>query len=234
MDSRKTDGRVIGVLLLLQMAAGLIVPFVLIDSLVKGYPAYLETAANNSGRIRVATVIAFIGAGLTVALGVWMNPILGGYSKRAALWFLAVCVISAALDAVHNASVTAMLTAGEKFAESGGADGAVYRSLAAAAAAIRRSAHIVQLFGIGAWMASFHISAWRFRLVPRPIATLGIAGVACQFMGVTAMMLLGYPVIGYLAMPLAPIHAAAAIWLIVKGFLVLPNEETTYRSDAAG
>jgi hypothetical protein len=32
------------------------------------------------------------------------------------------------------------------------------------------------------------------------------------------MMFLGNSPIGYMAMPIAPIHAATAIWLIVKGF----------------
>jgi hypothetical protein len=38
-----------------------------------------------------------------------------------------------------------------------------------------------------------------------------------DFTGVTAMMFLGYPALGYLAMRLDPIHAATAIWLIVNG-----------------
>ncbi len=38
-------GRGIGVLMLLQMAAGLILSFVLMDAVRKGYPSFLETAA---------------------------------------------------------------------------------------------------------------------------------------------------------------------------------------------
>lgn len=188
------------------------------DALVKGYPAFLETAAASGSRIRLGVGLAFLGLGLTIALGVWLYPVLQPYSKRAALWFLAICAVSAALDAVHNASVISMLAVGEKFAEAVGADAAVYQAWGAAAASMRRSAHVVQLLAIGAWMATFYISLLRFRLVPRPLAALGLVGVASQFTGVTAMMFLGYPVLGYLAMPLAPIHAASAIWLIVKGF----------------
>lgn len=225
MNSEKRVGRVAGVLLLVQMASALIAPFVLMDALVKGYPAFLETAAASGVRIRIGVVLAFIGLGLTLAVGIWLYPVLRPYSKRAALWFLAVCVISAALDAVHNGSVLSMLAVGEKFAASGEADSALYQSWAAAAASMRRSAHVVQLFAIGAWMATFYISLWRFRLIPRPLATLGLIGVASQFTGVTAMMFLGYPPLGYLAMPLAPIHAATAIWLIVKGFPNLASNE---------
>src|SRR5687767_11991060 len=201
MRSEKSVGSVVGILLLVQMAAALVVPFVLMDALVRGYPAYLETAAASGVQIRVGIGVAFLGLGLTSALGVWLYPVLRPYSKRAALWFLAICAISAALDAVHNASVMSMLAVGERFAASAGADSALYQSWAAAAGSMRRSAHIAQLIAIGAWMATFYISLWRFRLIPRPLSALGIIGVASQFTGVTAMMFLGYAPLGYLAMP---------------------------------
>ncbi len=219
MRSETSVGRTVGILLLLQMASALIFPFVLVGA--KGYPDFLESAATNAVQIRTGVALAFVGAALTLTLGVWMFPVLRQYSQRAALWFMAVCAISAALDAVHNASVMSMLSVSEKFIASGGADSALYQPWGAAAASIRRSAHVVQLVAIGAWMMTFYISLWRFRLVPRPLSVIGIIGVASQFTGVTAMMFLGYPSLGYLAMPLAPIHAATAIWLIVKG---LPDD----------
>jgi len=222
MRSDTGVGRAVGILLLLQMASALILPFVLIGA--KGYPDFLETAAANAIQIRSGMALGFVGAALTITLGVWMFPVLRPYGKRAALWFLAVCTISAALDAVHNASVMSMLSVSEKFAASGGADSALYHAWGAMAASIRRSAHVVQLVAIGAWMMTFYISLWRFRLVPRPLSVIGIIGVASQFTGVTAMMFLGYPSLGFLAMPLAPIHATTAIWLIVKGFPVLSDE----------
>ena len=232
MDSGRRIGRSVGVLLLLQMVCALIVPFILMDALVKGYPAFLETAALSADRIRSGVLLAFVGLGLTVAIGVWMHPLLAGYSKRAALWFVAVCLISAGLDAVHNASVMSMLAVGERFASAGGADGAIHQAWAAVAGSMRRSAHIIQLFGIAAWIATFYVSLWRFRLVPRVLAALGSIGIALQFTGVTAMMFLGYPVMTYLAIPLAPIHAATAIWLIVKGFSNLPDETEAARSES--
>lgn len=222
MRSEMSVGRTVGILLLLQMASALIFPFVLIGA--KGYPDFLETAAANAVQIRTGMGLAFVGAALTVFLGIKMFPVLRQHSFVAASVFFAVCVISCTLDAVHNGSVLSMLSVSEKFANSGGADAAVYQAWGATAASMRRSVHVVQLVAIGAWMMAFYISLWRFRLVPRLLSVIGIVGVASQFTGVTVMMFLGYPPLGYLAMPLAPIHAATAIWLIVKGFPVASDE----------
>lgn len=223
MESEDRNGRAVGIFLLLQMASALILPFVLMSALVRGYPAYLETAASSSMSIRAGVALAFVGAGLTLCIGIWMFRVLRRYSERAAIWFLAVCAISCALDAVHNGTVLSMLGAGEAVARAAGADTAAYHGWAASAGSLRRTAHIVQLVAIGAWMMSFYVLLWRFRLVPRVISTLGILGVASQISGVTVMMFLGNSPIGYLAMPIAPIHAATAIWLIVKGFPADPN-----------
>ncbi|MGB7207346.1 MAG: DUF4386 domain-containing protein [Pyrinomonadaceae bacterium] len=219
MRSEMSVGRTVGILLLLQMACALILPFVLMRALNGGYPDFLEAAAASGGQIRAGMALAFFGAALTLLLGIKMFPVLKQYSRGAALWFLGICAISCALDAVHNGTVLSMLSVSERFTNSGGGDAAVYQAWGAAAASTRRSAHLVQLVAIGAWMMTFYISLWRFRLVPRPLSVIGIIGVASQFTGVTAMMFLGYPQLGFLAMPLAPIHAATAIWLIVKGFL---------------
>ncbi|MFN0139313.1 MAG: DUF4386 domain-containing protein [Pyrinomonadaceae bacterium] len=218
MTLKSNIGRTIGIALLVQMATALILPFVLIGSIVKGYPDYLESAAAASGQVRLGIVVGFVGMAFTLYLGVSMFPILKEHSRRAALWFLAVCVVSCTLDLVHNGTVLSMLSASERFAAAGGRDDAIYRAWGITAASMRRSVHVMQLVAIAAWMMSFYVANCRFRLTPRLFSVLGIGGVASQFTGVTAMMLLGYPTIGFLAMILAPIHAATAIWLIVKGF----------------
>ncbi len=77
---------------------------------------------------------------------------------------------------------------------------------------------MMQLLAIGAWMFVFYISLFRFKLIPRVLAVIGVIGVTLQFIGVTLMMLLGYRSIGEMAMPLLPIQITVAVWLIVKGF----------------
>jgi len=154
---------------------------------------------------------------LTLWVGLAMFPRLAAYSRPLAMAFTAMCLMSATLDLVHNATVLSMLAASEQYIRAAGADTTLYQGWGIGAASLRRSAHIIQLVGTGAWIATFYISLFRFRLVPRPLAILGLAGILSQFIGVTLMMFMGDSPITYLAMPLAPIHAITAIWIMVRG-----------------
>jgi hypothetical protein len=218
MRSAKSTGRIVGILLLFQLAAGLMLPFILISPLVQGAPGFLTVGAEHSFQIRAAVFIAFVGAALTLSLGITAFPVFRRYGKATALCFLAVCIISAALDAVHSASVMSMLSLSQKYVSVSGAESAMYQAVGVAVAAARRWAHAVQLVAIGAWIFVFYSSLFRFSLIPRALAVLGIVGITLQFIGVTLMMLTGYSVIGELAMPMLPIQIIVAVWLIVKGF----------------
>jgi hypothetical protein len=216
MRDAKSVGRTVGILLLLQLAAGLTLPFILASSLIQGAPGFLTAGAENSFQIRAAVFIAFAGAALTVSLAVTALPIFRRYSLAAAVWFLAVCIISCTLDFVHNATVMSMLSLSQKYVSSGG--GAEFEAVGFAVAAARRWAHVAQLVAIGGWIFIFYSSLFRFKLIPRALAALGVIGILLQFTGVTLMMLTGYSVIGALAIPMLPIQITVAGWLIVKGF----------------
>jgi hypothetical protein len=218
MKSAKSVGRTIGILLLLQLATGLTVPFILLRPLVTGTSDFLTTAAESSFQIRLAVFLSFVGAALTVTLGIKALPVFSRYSQATALWFLVVCVVSCTLDAVHNATVMAMLSFSQHYLDNVAADPGLFQAVGVAVALARRSAHIMQLVAIGGWIFVFYSTLWRFTLIPRPLAAVGLIGIALQFTGVTLMMILGFSVIGQMAMPLLPIQIAVALWLIVKGF----------------
>lgn len=218
MKSAKSSGRTIGVLLLLQLAAGLTVPFILLRPLTTGSPGFLTAAAENSFQIRSAVLIAFIGGALTISLGVTALPVFRRYSNATALWFLVICAVSFTLDAVHNATVMSMLSFSQQYVDGGATDSGLYQVVGGAVAAARRWAHYSQLAAIGGWIFLFYSSLLRFALIPRALAALGVLGIILQFIGVTLLMYLGYSTVGAMALPLLPIQIAVAVWLIVKGF----------------
>jgi hypothetical protein len=169
-------------------------------------------------------LLSLVGAALTVYLGVTLFAVLRRFRESAALWFLVVCAVSGTLDLVHAATMLAMLSLSQAFGTAEAPEAALYPVVGAAVAAARRGAHISQLVAIGAWLVVFYSSLWRFQLVPRILAGLGLLGVSLQFTGVTLMMVLGERVLGELAMPMLPIQLTVAGWLLVKGFYKHPSQ----------
>ena len=211
-------GRTVGILLLLQLAAALTLPFILSKPITFRSPAFLTAVTEHSFQIRSAVLLSFVGSALTVYLGITAFQVLRLYSKPAALLFVVVCAVSCTLDVVQAGTILSMLSISNEFVTSGATDSHLYQVVGAAVASARRSAHYIQLLAIGAWLFVFYISLFRFKLVPRVLAFFGIVGVALQFVGVTLMMFLGYRSIGEMAMPLLPIQITVAVWLIIKGF----------------
>lgn len=229
--SAKRAGRIVGVLLLLQLGFALTLPFILMRPLMAGAPAFLTAAAESASQIRTALFLAFVGGTLTVALGIAAFPVFRAHSEAAARWFLSLCVLSCALDFVHNSTVMNMLSWSRQYAIHGSADSGMYQVVGLAVASARRSAHIAQLLAIGLWIFVFYASLARFALIPRALAAVGLIGIVLQFSGVTVMMFLGRSPVGAMAMPMLPIQIAAAAWLIAKGF---KDGEAASRARAAG
>jgi len=211
-------GRKTGILLLLQLITALIFPFVLAHPITVGSPDFLTAGPAHAFQIRSAVVLSFAGAALTVYLGITVFQVLRLYSNAAAVLFVVTCALSCVLDLVHASTILSLLSVSNKFVSSGSVNSDLYEIVGTAVSYARRSVHIVQLLAIGVWMSVFYISLFRFKLIPRGLAIVGTIGVVLQFTGVTLMMLLGYPPIGELAMPLLPIQVTVAVWLIIKGF----------------
>lgn len=217
MRSAKSAGRIVGVLLALQLATGLVLPFVLTRSMTGDIHAFVASAAGHAPLTRVAVLIAFAGGALTVGIAVTSWPVFRRASQSMALWFLAVCAISLVMDAIHNASLMSVVSLSKAYAGAGAADSEL-RAVARLASSIRFWAHYTQLVFVGAWMLTFYSLVLRSALVPRLLAGLGLIGSALQVTGVTLPAFLGYPSMVQLAMPLGPIHLAVAIWLMTRGF----------------
>jgi len=98
------------VLLLAQLACGLILPFVLVRPLTSAPPGFWADAALSSSQIRIGVALAFAGGALTVALGVAAFSAFRRYSEATAHAFLAACIVSCALDFVHDATVIALMS----------------------------------------------------------------------------------------------------------------------------
>ncbi len=216
MRSAKSVGRIIGMLLLVQLA-GLIVPFVLLHPLTRGSRDFLANAAAASLQIKVAVFLLFANCALTIGITVAAWPIFRQYSEAMALWLLTASVVMFSLQAVDNAHMLSMLSLSQQYAQAGGPD-ELFQTLAAVVGSTRRWVHFTELLVIDCWIFLLYSVLYRFALVPRALAAFGLLTVMLHFTGIPLRGFLGYSLVTLMGVPMAFSHIALALWLMARGF----------------
>ena len=216
MRSAKSTGRLIGMLLFLQLA-GLIVPFVLLLPLTTGPRNYLANAVGSSFQIKLAVFLLFANCALTIGITIAAFGVFRQYSEAMALWLLAGSVIMFLLQAVDNVHVLSMLSLSQQYAQARGPDD-LFQTLAAVVGSTRRWAHFTELLAIDCWIFLLYSVLYRFALVPRALAAFGLLTVMLHFTGIPLRGFLGYSLVTLMGVPMALSHITLAIWLVAKGF----------------
>ncbi|MBA3585094.1 MAG: DUF4386 family protein, partial [Gemmatimonadetes bacterium] len=140
MRSEKSIGRMVGVLLLAHLAAGLIVPFVMLDK-VRRPPGFLENAAASPDMVRAAVLLLFAGSAIAIGISVTAYPVFRRHASGQSIWLLAMAVAWFALQAVDNVALLSMLSLSEEYAKAGAARADLFEALNAVVGSIRRWAH---------------------------------------------------------------------------------------------
>ncbi len=217
IDPARTAGRTVGVLVLLHLLLGLMLPFMLIDAVRNA--GFLANAAGMANQVRAAVLILIVGSALEIAITIAAWPVLRRYSSAMALWLLALAVAAFSLQAVDNAHLLSIVSLSQEYAKAGPGANETLQALAVVSFAARKWSHYSFLLVAVVWMLLLFATFFRFRLVPRALAAYGVAAAALQIGGVTMFGLFGHPPQTLLAgTPLAPAYLGLAGWLMVKGF----------------
>jgi hypothetical protein len=220
MKSAKSVGRLIGLLLFVQLA-GLIVPFVLLLPLTRGPRDYLANAAGASFQIKVAVFLLFANCALTIGIAIAAWPVFRQYSEAMALLLVAVGVIMFSLQAVDNVHILSMLSLSQQYAQAGGQN-ELFQTLAVVIGSTRKWAHYSELLVIDAWILVFYSLLYRFAVVPRALAAFGLLTVMLHFTGILLPLWLGYRSVTLMGASMVLSHTALALWLMAKGFAERP------------
>lgn len=216
MKSAKRIGRVIGLLMLVQLS-GLIVPFVMLLPIAQGPSGFLADSAAHAFQIRLGAILLIANCALTIGISISAFPIFRQYSEALAILLVGVSVIMFSLQAVDNSHILSMLSLSQRFAEDGGQND-LLQILAATVGSTRKWAHHSELVAIDAWIFIFYSMLYRFRAVPRGLALFGILTVLLHFTGIVVPLWLGYPSVTLLGATMALGHIVLGFWLAVKGF----------------
>lgn len=217
MEAERTVGRRLGALLLAHLPIGLMVPYILLLPAIAP-PGFLENAAENAPRIRVAVLLMFAGSAIALSASIAALPVFRRHSQTMAFGLVALAVVNFSLQAVDSGGLLSMLSISQQYAEAGTVDAALYQAAATAVGSIRRWAHYTHLLVLGSWIFTLHSVLLRFALVPRLLAAIGLLASLSQIVGVPLRVILGYSLVGPMAMPLAATYLALALWLVAKGF----------------
>ena len=216
MRSAKSVGRTVGVLFLLHLAAGLTVPFILLQPL--RISRILETAAGIPNQVRAAALLLLVGSAMPIGVASAAWSVFRQYRSAMALWLLALAMASFSLWAAGSADILTMLSLSQEYAKAGVAKAELFQALAMVVGAAWKWLHYIALIVSVSWMFLLYGLLYRFRLVPRALAAFGAVATVVQITGVSLRGLLGYSPETRLALPLAPAYVGLAVWLIVKGF----------------
>ena len=216
MQTNIKTGRIIGVLLLLQVAAGILQNFVFTAPLFGG-PGFLINAAPHATQIAQSALLG-IGMGLlSLAVASLLYPVFRSLSQPLALFYFALVTAGFALTVAENISVMSMLSLSKAYAAAGTSQEALYQGLRIVVKETRNWTHYISLIVSGATLFTFYLAMFRFRLIPRLLAGFGLAACMAQVYAVS-LPLFGHDVDFRLIAPLGICEIVLGTWLIVKGF----------------
>ncbi|WP_327674199.1 DUF4386 domain-containing protein [Kitasatospora sp. NBC_00458] len=162
----------------------------------------------------VVLVLAVIGTGVA------LYPVVRRHGEAVALGYVCGRLLEAAVIAVGIVSLLAVVTLRR---EADGADAAALGTVADALVAVHdRTFLLGPNVVLGADSLALAYLMLRSRLVPRPIAVLGLAGGSLICASAVAVLFGLYPQVStagsLAALPVFAWEVSLALWLVVKGF----------------
>lgn len=220
MKSPVTTGRAIGILLLLQLATGLMAPYMMLRPLGDLF-TYNGNEPAKSFQVRLSVMLLFLGAAIVLAISFTAWPVLREHTRVVALWVLALALVNFSLQCIENAAWMSMFNFSQDYARAGGTELATYQIVGASVRSYWKWVHYTHLLFMVIWMFVLFLAFWRAALIPRVLAALGMLTTLMQTTGITLPQFIPYPTpsMNVMGVPLAFAYVAIAGWLIARGFL---------------
>ena len=155
MSTAKGVGRIIGVLVLMQMIGGGLVNFVLLEPVFSA-PGFLVNAAGHPLLVSLSVLLGLATGMMSVGIAIAALQVLRQYSQAMALWFVALSVVSLSLTAVENIDVMSLLSLSEAYSKTNVADRDLFQALRGVVASARNWTHYVGLIVAGCTLFVFY------------------------------------------------------------------------------
>lgn len=186
-------------------------------------PNYLINGAAHQNQVALGALMELILVGTAIGTAIGLFPVLRSYGERIALGHLFFRFLEAVVITMGIVSVLSLLSLSQDFAAADAPDASAYHAAGTLLLAIHTWTFALGpllMLGINTFMYSSLL--YKSRLVPRPLAVLGLSGAVLVF-GAGLLVLFGVApqlsvLVSLLALPIASYEMILAVWLIVKGF----------------
>lgn len=108
MESARRAGWIVGLLLLVHLAIGLMAPFIIRD-VVRGSAGLLASAAGSPGLFRTALLLLVVGSSMAIAVVVAGGSVFRRHSEPTALALVALAVAAFVLQVVDTGALMSVL-----------------------------------------------------------------------------------------------------------------------------
>jgi Domain of unknown function (DUF4386) len=184
---------------------------------------YLVRGAENANQVILGTImeLALLVANIGTAIGLF--PVLRPYGERVALAHICFRFLEAVVITVGVVAVRSLVSLSQAFVATPGMDAFVVEASGRVLLAIRQWTFVIgPLLCLGINTTMYSSLLFKSRLVPRPLASLGVVGAALVSVGAfLAMFDIAppfTPISGLLSAPVAVYEMLLAGWLIARGF----------------
>lgn len=217
LNSARSVGRVIGALFLIQVVLATPVYIVMLRPVTA--PGFLATAAGSAFQVRLAVLLSLGLGALTLAIAIVGLPVFRRYSERMAVTFLALSIVNLTTLAIESIALRNMLALSLEYTRAGA--GQMLQTLGGLAHSTWYLAHHTNVTVAHAGVFVFNWILFRFALVPRTLAGLGMAATLLSTTAV-ALPLLGFRFVLLLIVPTALTQLTLIFWLLARGFEARP------------
>ena len=217
MKITKTNGRILGLMLLLLIVIGITVKQFLLGSSTFN-TQFLTTAAANATNTINSALIGIFSSVLGFCFAILLFEIFKPFNKLIAVFYLAFSIADFAVSIFENIAVFSLVSLSQKLSIS---SPATTTNLLIYGEQLQLNylwIHLTNLLISAIPLLLMYLAFYNSKLVPKPISIIGM--IASILMG-TAMILSlhnnGHTNM-YLLMPLGISQILLALWLMIKGF----------------
>ena len=220
MDTDRMSAMIIGVLFIVATVSAF--GAVLYHPILKN-PHYLVKGPTRRNQITLGALFELIAAAAVVGTSVAFFPFLKMGNESIALGYVGFRLFEAVIIVIGLISLLSLLTLRQEFASGATLDTSSLQTVGKSLLAIRAWTSVLGpnfMLGINTLMFSFLL--YQTRLVPGPIAVMGLIGATLIFIAALLEMFgVILPISLWkvvLALPVASYEMILAVYLIVKGF----------------